>query len=42
MLATPNDALIGKPTTVNAVLIVKIPLITPTEHALVDAFSNLF
>ena len=41
VLTTPNDALIGITTTVNVVLIVEIPLITPTELATVDACSNL-
>ena len=41
MLTTPNDVLIGKPTTVNAVPTVKTPLTTPTELAAVDVFSNL-
>ena len=36
---TPNDALTGIPTTVNAVPIVEIPLITPTELAPVNAIS---
>ena len=33
VLTTPNDALIGIPATVNAVPIVEILLITPTELA---------
>ena len=41
VLTTPNDTLIGKPTTVNEVLIIEILLITPTELAPVDACSNL-
>ena len=41
MLTTPNDALIGNLTTVNAVPIVEIPLITPTELEPLDACSNL-
>ena len=41
VLMTPTEALIGKPTTVNAVPVVETPLITPTELAPVDAFSNL-
>ena len=41
VLTTPNDALIGKPTTVDAVPIVETPLTTPTELAAVDVFSNL-
>ena len=41
MLTTPSDALIGNPTTVNAVPVVEMPLITPTELAPVDALSNL-
>ena len=42
VLTTPSDALIGGiPTTVNAVPIVEIPLITPTELATVDTCSNL-
>ena len=36
VLTTPNDALIGKPTTVNAVPIVETSLTTPTELAAVD------
>ena len=39
---TPKDALIGIPTTVNAVPIVEIPPIQPAELAPVDACSNLF
>ena len=42
VLTTPNDALIGIPTTVNVVPIVEIPLITPKELAPVDACGNLF
>ena len=41
MLTTPNDALIGIPTTVNVIPMVEIPLITPKELAPVDACSNL-
>ena len=41
VLTTPNDALIGKPTMVNAVPIVEPPLITPTVLAPVDACSSL-
>ena len=41
VLTTPNDALIGIPTTVNVVPIVEIPLITPTELATVNVCSNL-
>ena len=41
VLTTPNDALIGNHTTVNAVPTVETPLITPTGLAPVDAFSNL-
>ena len=41
VLTTPNDAVIGKPTTVNAVPIVETPLTTPTELEAVDVFSNL-
>ena len=41
MLTTPNDALIGNPTAVNAVPIDEMPLITQTKLAPVDAFSNL-
>ena len=41
VLTMPNDAFIGKPTMVNAVPIVDTPLITPTELAVVEAFSNL-
>ena len=37
VLTTPNDALIGKPTTVNAVPIVEKPLTTQTVFAPVDA-----
>ena len=40
VLTTPNDALIGIPTTVNVVPIVEIPLIMSTELAPVDACSN--
>ena len=36
VLTTPNDPLIGIPTTVNAIPIVEIPLITPTEPAAVS------
>ena len=42
VLTKPNDALTGIPTTVNAVPIVEIPLIMPTELVPVDACSNLF
>ena len=42
VLTTPNDALTGIPTTVNAVPIVEIPLIKPTELAPVDVCGNLF
>ena len=38
MLTTPNDALIGIPTTVNPFLIIEIPLITPTELNIVAKF----
>ena len=41
MLTTPNDALIGNPTTVKAVATVGTPLITLTELAPVDACSNM-
>ena len=41
VLTTPNDALIGNPTTVSANPIVETPLITPTELAAVDVISNL-
>ena len=41
VLTTPNDALIGSPTMMNAVPVVEIPLNTPTELAPVDAFINL-
>ena len=41
VLTTPNDALIGNPTTVNTVPIVETLLMTPTELAPVDACSNL-
>ena len=41
VLTTPNNALIGIPTTVNAVPIAEIPLITPTELAPVDACGKL-
>ena len=41
VLTTPNDALISKPATVNAVPIVETPLTIPTELAAVDVFSNL-
>ena len=41
VLTTPNDALIGKPTTVNAVPIVDTPLTTPTVLAPVDSCSDL-
>ena len=41
VLTTPNDALIGKPTMVNAVPMVDTPLTTPTVLAPVDACSNL-
>ena len=41
VLTTPNDALIGIPTTVNAVPIVEIPLITPMDLAPEDARGNL-
>ena len=36
VLTTPNDALIGIPTIVNAVPVPGIPLITPTELAPAD------
>ena len=36
VLTAPNDALIGKPATVNAVPIVQTPLTMPTELAAVD------
>ena len=41
VLTTPNDALIGIPTTEKTVPIVEISLITPMELATVDAFDNL-
>ena len=41
VLTTPNDALIGKPTTVNAVPIVETPIIKAKELAPVDACINL-
>ena len=41
VLTTPNDVLLGKPTTVNAVPIVETPLTTPTVLVPVDACSNL-
>ena len=41
VLTMPNDALIGKPTMVNAVPVVETPLTTPTELAAVDVLSNL-
>ena len=41
VLTTPNDVLIGKPTTVNMVSIVKKPPTAPKELAPVDACSSL-
>ena len=41
VLTTPNDTLIGIPATVNAVPIVEMPPITPTEFSFVDACSKL-
>ena len=41
VLRTPNDALIRKPTAVNAVPIVETPLTTPTELADADVLSSL-
>ena len=41
VLTMPNDALIGNPTTVNAVPIVETPLTTPMALAPVDTCSNL-
>ena len=41
VLTTPNDALIGKPTTVTDVPIVEMQLTEATELAPVDACSNL-
>ena len=41
VLTTPNDVLIGNPTTVNAVSIVETPLTTPMELAPVDICNNL-
>ena len=38
VLTTSNDALTGIPTTVNAVPIIEIPLITATELAPVDEY----
>ena len=42
VLTTPNDVHTGVPTTVHAVPVVEIPLITLTEFAPVDTCSNLF